>query len=130
MKGIFGFFLTFCLLSMTYNCKTPQSAIPVYTSQDSLITIPSGMIFKVELPSNIGTGYSWSLLSPVDTTILQFIDQEYMENDLMTSEEESREIWRFRSQAKGQAQIELIYKRPWEQTSEESKEKVFQVIVQ
>lgn len=130
MKSILGVFLTFCLLGMTYNCKTPQQVIPVYHMQDSLIEVSEGAIFMLELPSNIGTGYSWTLQASIDSTLLEFMDQKYIENDLMTPEEESREVWRFRAKMNGRTQINMIYKRPWETTSEESKEKVFQVKIQ
>ena len=79
---------------------------------------------------NIGTGYSWTLKTPLDSTFIELVDQEYFENDLLTEEEESKEVWRFKGLKQGQTQIQMIYKRPWEKVSEEAVEKTFTVKLQ
>lgn len=127
---IFNTFLLFTLLAALVDCKSPQMTGQSFSVEDAKIEVPVGTIFKIELASNIGTGYSWTLKTPLDSTYLELIDQEYLENDLMTEEEESKEIWRFKGLKKGQTQIDMIYKRPWEQVSEESIEKIFVVELQ
>jgi len=127
---IFSTFLLLTLIAALVDCKSPQVSNLIFTDQDEKIEVTVGTIFKIELPTNIGTGYSWSLKSPLDSSYLELIDQEYKENDLMTEEEESKEIWRFKGLQKGETQIKMIYKRPWEKVSEEAKEKTFVVSLQ
>ena len=119
-------FLSLCLLAAMVNCGSANANL-VFQHTDQEITVKQGEIFKIELPSNIGTGYSWTLQSPIDSSLLSFVDQEYIENDLMTEEEESKEIWRFQAITTGKTTIQMIYKRPWEEVSDESKELTFQV---
>ena len=126
MNKMMIFFLSLCLLAAMVNCGSSNASL-VFQDTDREITVKQGEIFKIELASNIGTGYSWTLKSPIDSTLLTFVDQEYIENDLMTSEEESKEIWRFQAIATGKTSIHMIYKKPWEEVSEESKELTFQV---
>lgn len=127
---IFNTFLLFTLLAALVDCKSPQMTGQSFSATDTKIEVPVGTIFKIELPSNIGTGYSWTLKIPLDSSFLEKVDQEYFENDLLTEEEESKEVWRFKGLKKGETQIEMIYKRPWEKVSEESIEKTFTVKLQ
>lgn len=127
---IFNTFLLFTLLAALVDCKSPQITGLVFSAEDERIEVPVGTIFKIDLASNIGTGYSWTLKTPLDSTFLELIDQEYFENDLLTEEEESKETWRFKGLKKGSTQINMIYKRPWEKISEESIEKTFLVELQ
>lgn len=127
---IFNTFLLFILLAALVDCKSPQMSGLTFSGQDEKIEVPVGTIFKIELASNIGTGYSWSLKAPLDSAMIELIDQEYFENDLLTEEEESKEVWRFKGLKKGETQIKMVYKRPWEETSEEAIEKFFKVELQ
>ncbi|MEM6377008.1 MAG: protease inhibitor I42 family protein [Bacteroidota bacterium] len=124
---IFNTFLLLTLLAALVDCKIPQTPDLTFSAENETIEVPVGSIFKIELASNIGTGYSWTLKAPLDSNFVAFVDQEYLENDLMTEEEESKEIWRFKGLKKGQAQIEMIYKRPWEKVSEEAIEQTFTI---
>jgi len=122
-------FLSLCLMSAVVNCGSPKANVLSFQETDQEIKVSVGEIFKIDLPSNIGTGYSWTLKVPLDTTLISFVDQEYIENDLMTEEEESKEIWRFQAVKKGTASIQMIYKRPWEEISQDGKETNFEVII-
>lgn len=127
---IFNTFFLLTLLAALVDCKSPQANNLIFSAEDEKIEVPVGTIFKIDLASNIGTGYSWTLKAPLDSTFLELIDHEYFENDLLTEEEESKEIWRFKGLKKGNTQIAMIYKRPWEKVSEESIEKVFTIELQ
>lgn len=128
MKTFFGTLFSISCLFVFLDCNTAKvMQNPVFTAEQDSIQLKEGVVFQLELASNIGTGYSWALKLPIDTTYLDFLDKEYFENDLMTEVEESKEIWRFQTKKAGETTINLIYKRPWESVSEESKEKIFLV---
>ena len=129
INRIMLFFVSFCLLAAMVNCGNSSATQQIFQDDQNEIQVKKGEIFKIILPSNIGTGYSWELQAPLDSTYLKFVDKEYIENDLMTEEEESREIWRFQAFKKGQSTIQMIYKRPWEKVSEDAKERQFEVSI-
>ncbi|GAB5554046.1 MAG: hypothetical protein Sapg2KO_36370 [Saprospiraceae bacterium] len=127
---IINTFLLLSFLAALVDCKSPQMSSQSFSIDNTQIEVAVGTIFKIELASNIGTGYSWSLKTSLDSTYLELIDQEYFENDLLTEEEESKEVWRFKGVKKGTTEIKMIYKRPWEEVSQESIEKTFTVKLQ
>lgn len=51
--------------------------------EDSVRRVRQGEVFTISLPSSIGTGYTWQLARPADSTHLTFMSKRYIAaNDL------------------------------------------------
>lgn len=90
---------------------TPQS----FTAADSgaSITLAPGESFTVSLTGNPTTGYSWEV-AELDAAVLETGEPVYeVGSDLMGAG--GTYTWTFTAVAAGEAQLELVYHRAWEQ---------------
>ena len=82
------------------------------------ITLRMGDSLVVALDSNPTTGYSWSLVSISNESVLQKVSDEYVPDPTPTGEPVAgsggEEIWSFQPVASGTALIQMEYIRPWE----------------
>ena len=77
-------------------------------------TVPAkvGNVLSLELPSNPGSGYGWSLNS-LDNTLLELIETRFLATrDVPGSG--GLQVWAVRARAAGRARISLKHWRPWE----------------
>jgi len=81
------------------------------------IELELGQILVVTLESNPSTGYQWEILENDESVLKQFGQAEFKPSD--TSEQPmvgagGWEIFRFKAVSAGQATLELVYHRTWE----------------
>ena len=121
---ITGLLLTACLVA---GCGAEVKA---YTDPEETIDISANKEFVVliALESNPTTGYSWQ--ASYDETMLELVEEsyelgEYTKQGLVGAG--GTELFRFRALKSGQAEITMVYKRPWE--AEILDQKVFTVEV-
>ena len=109
-------------LAMTLVLLLPGCAAKTYTDSGQTIEIKQGQEFVIALGSNPTTGYSWQ--ANFDESLLKLVESNYGPG------KESREglvgaggieYFKFRALGKGQSEITLIYKRPWEEESIDQK---------
>lgn len=78
--------------------------------------VSNDQVLEVRLPSNPSTGYGWSVRNQNKLTCISQIGQERFEsnNPGAAIGEAGISIIRFIPTAKGNCDLELVYKRPWE----------------
>ena len=102
--------------------------IKTYTDSGQTIDISVNKEFVIALGSNPTTGYMWQ--ESFNETMLELVEKIYKQG------KESRqgtvgaggvEYFRFKTLKAGEAEITLVYKRPWEEPTPEDITKVFTV---
>jgi len=98
------------------------------SKMDKEITASIGDTVKIEMASNVTTGYKWEQACKIKPNVLEFVNSEYIENKHATGMVGvgGKEIWTYIAKEKGE--IYLYFK--YQKGEESGKEKYFQVIVQ
>lgn len=130
-------FLIICLVLATLPvavCAKPdtESQNKMITESDNgnTIYIKEGHTFFLKLKENPSTGYSWQLrlsngLNQVSDKYHPF---ESLENNFVVGASGFR-LWRIEGIAKGNQQVNAIYKRPWESIGKEQTFKLNVIVV-
>jgi inhibitor of cysteine peptidase len=116
--------------------KQPAEAVPFPQELQmgpakpvKVLRIPLGQTFKITLPSNPTTGYSWQLATAPDAAIVAKEGHEYRSNTPVRSGSGGHEIWIFKARGKGRTAISLQYVRPWEKGQPPADTSRFEIIV-
>jgi inhibitor of cysteine peptidase len=108
-------FMLVSLVAATAGCEEDSdSGRIVLTAENNgqFIELAAGDEIDVVLVGNPTTGYEWQL-EKTDESVLALIDSAYTaDSDRIGSGGEYR--FRFRAAAAGEAEVSLVYKRPWE----------------
>ena len=102
--------------------------VKTYTDSGQTIDIGVNQEFFIALGANPTTGYDWEV--SLDETILELVEKTYK-----LAEEAEHEIvgaggvdyFRFKALKKGETEITMVYKRPWEEPTAHDETKVFTV---
>eukprot|EP00027_Filamoeba_sp_ATCC50430_P017031 CAMPEP_0168578628 /NCGR_PEP_ID=MMETSP0413-20121227/21435_1 /TAXON_ID=136452 /ORGANISM="Filamoeba nolandi, Strain NC-AS-23-1" /LENGTH=94 /DNA_ID=CAMNT_0008612489 /DNA_START=32 /DNA_END=312 /DNA_ORIENTATION=+ len=78
-------------------------------------SVKKGETFTVSVPSNVTTGYSWEPKT-VDDSKVRLVKSEYQRPSGNLMGAPGHHEFTFEAVGNGESQIELIYKRPWENT--------------
>lgn len=78
------------------------------------ISAKVGEKFKIELPSNIGTGYSWALAAPLDSQFVKLERKAYVESLGNKDGQPGMDVFVFEALKQGKATLEFVYRRPFE----------------
>ncbi|MCX6212960.1 protease inhibitor I42 family protein [Spirosoma sp.] len=81
--------------------------------EDSARRVRQGEVFIVSMPSSIGTGYTWQLASPADSTHVTFISKHYIAANNLDGGP-GTDQFTFRAVKKGWVRLRFQYVRPWE----------------
>lgn len=119
--------LIICLVLATF--PTAVCAKPGTASQNKMITesdngntvyIKEGHAFFLKLKENPSTGYSWQLRlsNGLNQLSNKYHPLEYSENNFVIGAGGFR-LWRIEGVAKGNQQVNAVYKRSWESTGKE-----------
>ena len=83
------------------------------SDQGRTIEVNQGDLIVIRLAENLTTGYGWEL-EAVDSKVLELLDSDYSEDrgELMGSG--GTRTFRFQAESPGNQQIQLGYRRPWE----------------
>jgi inhibitor of cysteine peptidase len=101
----------------------------LYGDPSKPIHATAGQIFSIELASNPSTGYSWQLGKPLNTAVLQLVNNIFDQAQTNMIGAGGKEIWTFKAVGKGSATVDLNYTRPWEKNTPAAKTSSFQVMV-
>ena len=93
-------------------------AMMLFSFQSSVMRVRTGEVFKVILKSNRSTGYMWHWENKNEAKSIDSIYVDYALKDRAITGAGGNEIWEFRANRKGKQDIIMVYKRPWEATSE------------
>jgi inhibitor of cysteine peptidase len=78
------------------------------------VELAVGQHLVVTLPSNITTGYGWSLTENSDGSVLSETGNEYIAPQTTLIGAGGEEEWAFKALNKGTSSISMEYRRPWE----------------
>ena len=104
--------------------------VKTFTDAGQMINIGVNQEFVIALGSNPTTGYSWQ--ESYDETILELVEKTYKPG------KEAKqglvgaggiEYFRFKTLKTGETEINLVYKRPWEEPTPQDVTKVFPVSI-
>jgi len=90
-------------------------------SEEKKITVYVGENFKIELASNMSTGYRWQLAKPLDKNVIELVSSDYFRSNTPLIGAGGKEVWVFKAVKCGETDIELFYLRPWESKQPEDK---------
>jgi C1A family cysteine protease/predicted secreted protein len=121
------------LLSFTNTVAAPplddpeQGEVRLSAKDDSRqIELKEGQVLAVSLESNPSTGYTWEI-EEVNETILRQTGTIEFEPESRLLGAPGKQILRFEAVAAGQADLRLIYRRPWEKGMKPAKSFSLQV---
>lgn len=78
-------------------------------------TLKKGQTFRLELPSNPSTGYSWHFAKPIETNqILTMTKSGYEAAQTNRIGASGKQYWTLKGRHRGVANLTLEYKRAWE----------------
>ena len=84
------------------------------------ISLQVGDTIQVRLPENPSTGYLWQLASEEDFN-LRLISAEYATPQSSAFGARGMRVFLFKAVRPGEAEIQLIHKRPWEASAGENR---------
>lgn len=84
-----------------------------FTGAATTIDVRQGQTFTIDLDANRTTGYQWQLGAPLDPAVALFEGASYSSSGNQPGAG-GRETLTFRALGRGNAQINLVYVRPWE----------------
>jgi inhibitor of cysteine peptidase len=113
--GLYWLAGLFLLLSLA-GCKTGASAPLVLTEKDAgtTISLNQGDTLVVALDGNITTGYTWEML-PMNPAVLQQVGIAEVTPDTAALGAGGKIALKFLAVKSGQAPLQLVYRRSFEQ---------------
>jgi inhibitor of cysteine peptidase len=119
-------FFALLILSLA-SCK--KTSIDKNADVQSSYQIAVGENFKLHLPSNPSTGYSWQWDNKQLVSVLDTLSHHYDATQPRTVGGGGIETWTFKGVKQGVDSVKLFYRRPWEKTQVADKKIVFIVKV-
>ena len=109
--------LAVLLFSLDTGCKTGRESRKMVTvdktSNNTQVLLRIGQELEVNLPENPTTGFRWQMIVPGDP-IVERLDDSFDSSGPAVGSGGTRH-WRFRALQAGLADIEMIYRRAWQQ---------------
>lgn len=99
-----------------------------FTDQDSRIDVAVGDEFQIVLDSNVTTGFGWDFEAPLDTGVLELVDEQYEAPDTDRVGAGGQQVFDFRAVGDGSTFIQLWYIRPFDDPPEPADHAQFEVI--
>ena len=102
--------------------------VKTYDDSGQPIDIGLNREFVIALGSNPTTGYGWQVT--LDESMLELVEQTYKPGEEVKDSVVGAggvEYFSFKTLKKGETEITLVYKRPWEEPNPEDETKVFTV---
>lgn len=103
--------------------------VETYTDPGQTVTIGLNQQFVIALGSNPTTGYSWQ--ESYDRNMLELVEKIYKEEAKQgVVGAGGVEYFRFKTLSRGETEITLVYKRPWEEPTPQDVTKVFTINIE
>ncbi|MBN1484241.1 MAG: protease inhibitor I42 family protein [Chloroflexia bacterium] len=102
-------------------CGSAQEVRVGAGDNGELVELEVGQTLVVTLASNPSTGYSWQVVKAGASVLEQQGEAEYESSDTRDPPPPGSggtETFRFEAKSAGQAELELVYHRPWEEDVE------------
>ena len=111
--------LSFIPVFLLAGCASaPPSSVALNDDADCPLSLQSGQMLIVSLPSNPTTGYRWTLREISDEQLKSLGPEVFSspKTDLIGGDGLS--TWRFEAAEAGSGRLYLTYQRPWEADAE------------
>ena len=116
---LFAASLILFLLTVVYIFSGCTIAGKTYTESNNgdNLNLKINDVIKIRLESNITTGFKWNLSNETDTNIVSLISSGYKQasTDKKLVGAGGYETFIFKAKSKGNTNIILTYKQPWEE---------------
>jgi inhibitor of cysteine peptidase len=89
-----------------------QSLLPEPSDHTQLIPVRAGETFELVVPSNPSTGYHWEIIPELDETLVQFVSQDYIQEQPVKPGSGGVDVWTFRGINPGDTTVVLGYYPP------------------
>ncbi|PIQ90080.1 MAG: hypothetical protein COV71_05925 [Candidatus Omnitrophica bacterium CG11_big_fil_rev_8_21_14_0_20_41_12] len=100
-----------------------------FSHQFKALRVPQGQIITLSLAFNPSTGFSWQLVKISDKKVLEFVKKEYVPVSGERIGSPGVEKWSFKTLRRGQAEVVLEYRRPWEKDVPAEKKEEYSIFV-
>jgi len=110
--------LPFSLLMLSACASTPSNSVSVNDDRQCPLSLRTGQLLIVSLPSNPATGYRWSLQQAATAQLKSLGPEVFSTLDSGLVGGDGISTWRFEAGEPGQGQLLLSYQRPWEADAE------------
>ena len=102
-------------LSLLAACaQQPKHLVSLEEQGDCPLTLKTGQILLLSLPSSPTTGYRWQIQNPAQS-ILRSLGPEVYHNpedrNMVGSAGES--VWRYQATTTGSGRLTMVYQQPW-----------------
>ncbi len=88
-----------------------------------------GQEFKLALPCNASTGYTWVLATVPDEKLVKLVKTDYKRQDSKLIGAGGTMVWTFKGLAEGKTEMKLNYVRPWEKAERPAQTTNFAVVI-
>jgi inhibitor of cysteine peptidase len=116
---VFVVALALAVLVAAVSGCTVGGEVKEYRDPAKTIVVEKGSEFAIVLESNPTTGYQWKLAGSLDTEVITLVKTEFEESESELLGAPGEEKWTFKAVGLGDAVINLIYVRPWEEEEQE-----------
>jgi inhibitor of cysteine peptidase len=104
-----------------------------YVNPNSTVEVKKNKSFKIVLPSNPTTGYSWRIKT-IDKNVIipvtnYFVPSANEKDSPLLVGKGGRELWQFKAIQCGASVIRMVYQRSWETNVPPAREEIFKITV-
>lgn len=102
-------------LSLLTACaQQPKHIVSLDEQSDCPLTLKTGQILMLTLPSNPTTGYRWQIQNPAQS-ILRSLGPEVYNNsgDKNMVGSPGQSVWRYQASTAGTGRLLMVYQQPW-----------------
>lgn len=117
------------LMAVMVSCTAKPFKIVTDEDNGKTVEIPAGELLAVKLKAQLGTGYSWTVVSENKGLVAKNGPTTERGSGEMVAGGVDFQVFTFKANAAGQESIVLQYKRPWEKDEKPEKEYTITVSV-
>ncbi len=119
------------LALITIDCDSKKIKSNVKPEKPNTVNVNAGEVFTIKIKANHTTGYEWMVAGRYDSTVVSFIDKDYVSDSApegMTGVG-GNEIWKFKALKKGKVTLKFKEVRPWEANERNPFTKIYKITV-
>ncbi|HEX8594019.1 MAG TPA: protease inhibitor I42 family protein [Pseudomonas sp.] len=117
---------SFCLLAAC--AHQPRSVVTLDQQSECPLTLKTGQVLMLTLPSTPTTGYRWQIQNPAQG-ILRSMGPEVYSNpeDKNMVGSAGQSVWRYKASDAGTGHLMMVYQQPW--APEVAPERTFDCVI-
>lgn len=102
---------------------------PFCFAQSKPIQFKAGTNFTITLRTNMSTGYQWQLAEPLDETMLELVNTEYIPYRTQRLGADGKQLFTFKALKAGETTISFKYAREGEKEKPPEKEQTISISI-